>query len=331
MEALSWLLPVAGCIIIFIIIVGVSGNLLTLVALARVPRVRSAASAFIASLCVADLLFCAVNLPFTASRFLHRAWVHGDTLCVVFPFLRYVNVGMSLLSITAITVNRYILISHPRLYPRVYSRVNIVLMILFTWIFPVVLVFPTLFGKWGRFGYDPTILNCSILEVNGKSPKVFLFILGFLIPCVAILACYSRIFLVVRRSRLRVQQHGDRQGMTRQKKEEYRLTKMVLVIFCSFVCCYLPITIIKVVDKRAKLPALHLLGYIMIYASACVNPVIYGLTNKLYRNAYRTVLSCGRYREDVTQSGVAPRTSVSLVTCHSMGTGGDHARVDIKI
>lgn len=113
----------AFCVIV-IIIVGLTGNALTIIALVRCPRVRSATAAFIISLSVADFIFCCINLPFSASRFINQKWVHGDTLCVLFPFLRYVNVGLSLLSITAIAINRYILIVHPSLYTKVhFSRI----------------------------------------------------------------------------------------------------------------------------------------------------------------------------------------------------------------
>lgn len=41
---------------------------------------------------------------------------------------------------------------------------------------------------------------------------------------------------------------------TKQKRNEWRITKMVLAIFLSFVACYLPITITKVVDKNVNWP-----------------------------------------------------------------------------
>lgn len=78
----------------------------------------------------------------------------------------------------------------------------------------------------------------------------------------------------------------------KQKRNEWRITKMVLVIFLSFLVCYLPITITKVVDKDVNWPELHLVGYIMIYLSSCINPLIYVCMNKQYRKAYKTVLLC---------------------------------------
>lgn len=95
-----------GVFVVLVAITGTVGNLMTIVALARSQRVRTASAAFIMSLSAADLCFCALNLPFAASRFLNGAWLHGETLCCLVAAGRYFNVGISLLSITAITVNR---------------------------------------------------------------------------------------------------------------------------------------------------------------------------------------------------------------------------------
>lgn len=39
---------------------------------------------------------------------------------------------------------------------------------------------------------------------------------------------------------------------SKRKRNEWRITKMVLGIFLSFVVCYLPITVVKVVDKKVQ-------------------------------------------------------------------------------
>lgn len=93
------------------------------------------------------------------------------------------------------------------------------------------------------------------------------------------------------------------------KRNEWRITKMVLVIFISFLVCYLPITIVKVTDTCVNHPGkekdatnlefgilmtiisvMHLVGYVLIYLSACLNPIIYVFMNKQYRQAFSAVL-----------------------------------------
>lgn len=81
------------------------------------------------------------------------------------------------------------------------------------------------------------------------------------------------------------------------KRNEWRITKMVLAIFLSFVMCYLPITIVKIADKDVAHPTFHIIGYLLLYLSACINPIIYVIMNKQYRQAYKTVIMCkpGRF------------------------------------
>lgn len=76
------------------------------------------------------------------------------------------------------------------------------------------------------------------------------------------------------------------------KRNEWRITKMVLAIFLSFVLCYLPITVTKVADSDVQYPGFHIFGYIMLYLSSCINPIIYVIMNKQYRQAYKTVILC---------------------------------------
>ncbi|XP_045608301.2 G-protein coupled receptor moody isoform X1 [Procambarus clarkii] len=301
-------------------VLGLTGNFLTILALLRCPRVRNVTAAFIISLCVADFLFCVLVLPWEVSRFLAGKWVWGEGwICTLFPLLRYWNVAVSLLSIAMITINRYIMIAHFSVYKLVYRKGWIALMIAFCWVFAFVMLLPTLLSKWGRFGLDRRLQTCSILDDSNKSPKQVLFGLGFCVPAIVIVICYSLIFFVIHKSEKRMRQHSTR-GMNgaappsgptlqpqsrvttkvereaRRRRNEWRITKMVLIIFIAFLITYLPITLVKNLDKKVDYPGLHVLGYVLIYISACINPVIYVIMNRQYRQAYKTVLLCRRPR-----------------------------------
>lgn len=112
------LLTFAWVACIVFIIIGVPGNLLTIVALSRGKQTRNSTAIFIINLSCSDLLFGCFNLPLAASTFKERAWTHSDLLCRLFPLLRYGLLAVSLLSVSLITINRYIIIAHPRQYPR---------------------------------------------------------------------------------------------------------------------------------------------------------------------------------------------------------------------
>lgn len=60
----------------------VPGNLLTVLALMRCPKLRThATTMFVISLALSDFLFAAVNLPLTASRYVYEEWRLGAVLC----------------------------------------------------------------------------------------------------------------------------------------------------------------------------------------------------------------------------------------------------------
>ncbi|CAL1675568.1 unnamed protein product [Lasius platythorax] len=194
-----WLLYFAATCCILFMLIGIPGNLITVIALFRTKKLKNATAVFIMNLSISDLMFCCFNLPLATSTFWHSSWLYGPLLCRLFPLLRYGLVAVSLFSVLAITINRYIMISHPGLYPTLYKTKYLIPMVLAIWIVAFGLLIVTWFEQFGRFGLDPAIGSCSILpDVNGRSPKEFLFVLAFLIPCLAIIVCYARIFYIVR-------------------------------------------------------------------------------------------------------------------------------------
>ncbi|XP_023945655.1 G-protein coupled receptor moody-like [Bicyclus anynana] len=189
-----------ACCVIFMLI-GIPGNIITIVALARYEKVRNATAIFIMNLSCSDLLFCCFNLPLAGLTFHKRSWAHGQLLCRLFPLTRYALVGCSLFTVLAITVNRYVMIAHPKLYPKLYKTRNISIMLILIWAASIGVVIPTWFGKWGVFGLDTSIGSCSILrDQRGGSPKITLFLTAFILPCIAIILCYARIFFIVRKA-----------------------------------------------------------------------------------------------------------------------------------
>lgn len=74
--------------------------------------------------------------------------------------------------------------------------------------------------------------------------------------------------------------------------KDKKLLKMILVIFASFLVCYLPITITKTFKDVIDWRGLNIVGYILIYLTTCINPVIYVIMSSEYRSAYKNVLLC---------------------------------------
>lgn len=74
--------------------------------------------------------------------------------------------------------------------------------------------------------------------------------------------------------------------------KDRRLLKMILVIFVSFLMCYLPITVMKINSSIVNIHFLNILAYILIYLTTCINPIIYVVMSSEYRQAYWNLLLC---------------------------------------
>eukprot|EP00092_Neocalanus_flemingeri_P002576 GFUD01002758.1.p1 GENE.GFUD01002758.1~~GFUD01002758.1.p1 ORF type:complete len:422 (+),score=88.37 GFUD01002758.1:84-1349(+) len=305
---------------IVLCLVGVSGNLLTVVALTRDRKLRQqATTSFVISLAFSDLLFCAINLPLTAIRYIQQEWTLGPVLCRIFPFFFYGNVAASLMSMVAITINRYVLIAYYGNYSRIYSPCNILLMIAAVWIFSFGMIFPPLVDMWGTLGLDEETFSCTIKKLDGKSPKKFLFLVAFLLPSISIMVCYSAILYTVKASRQKLEAHCTPGSIPKTKAvkrsqniDDLKLTKMMLTIFLLFLICFLPLMLVNVWDDEIRQPSVHIVASVLAWMSAAINPFIYAFLNQQYQLAFRTLLCLANPR-------LATEHTVS--ECYSIETG----------
>ncbi|XP_053607010.1 protein trapped in endoderm-1 isoform X2 [Plodia interpunctella] len=281
----------AACACIFSA-VGVVGNLITTIALLMHPKLRThVTTMFVLSLCVSDLVFCSINLPLTAHRYIHQQWGLGERLCQMFAFVFYGNEAVSLLSMVAITINRYTLIAYYDLYSQIYTAAKIWVQLLLIWIVSFGFMVPPLLGVWGQLGFDKKTFSCTILPKDNKSPKKYLFVFGFALPCIVIIVSYSCIYWRVRESKRKLEGRSKLSGQTaKEKEEDSRLTKLMLTIFMSFLACFLPLMIMNVTDDQISYPWLHIIASILAWASSVINPLIYAATNRQYRAAYGNLL-----------------------------------------
>ncbi|GFT20101.1 g-protein coupled receptor moody [Nephila pilipes] len=218
----------AVCFFVFAVI-GVFGNTVSILALSKSQKLRNATTAFIVNLCVADLVFSGFSMPLSGLTFLERDWNYGDALCKLSTLVRYSNLAISLFSVIAIAINRYILIIHPSLYREMYKARNIAIMIGLIWISGTALLLFPLFEVWGKFGFDrkAKLATCTIMRLNGRSPKSAIFITSFVLPSVVFLVCYSRIYWVVHKTALKVN----------EEKINFRTIRN-FAFFCRSKCCY---------------------------------------------------------------------------------------------
>ncbi|KAH9642535.1 hypothetical protein HF086_008945 [Spodoptera exigua] len=169
-----------ACHVVFMLI-GIPGNLTTIIALAFCRKVRNATAIFIINLHISDLIFGSMILPMTAVTFWKKQWTHGWIMCRVYA------------------------------YCKIYKRRNITIILILIWILSSTLFLPSFFGVWGRFDLEPNLGFCTTLDdENGKSPKKFFASIAFVAPTLIIAMCYARILWVVRKTKRILQGQGPK-------------------------------------------------------------------------------------------------------------------------
>lgn len=79
-----------------------------------------------------------------------------------------------------------------------------------------------------------------------------------------------------------------------KRKTDYRSVRMILVVFVAFALTYLPFTLINLADQRSELHRnWYMVTSLGFWAGSSVNPVIYGITNRQFRAAYRSMIVDG--------------------------------------
>lgn len=209
------------------------------------------------------------------------------------------------------------LIVHPRIYSAIYRPINIGIFIACLWIFPFVLVALPLFDIWGTLVYDPSIGNCTINDLHGKSPRALILFLLLVLPSICFICCYLRIYFVVKKSARNIRKQ-DVQNAQRLKgrvdeigeqkcerktfqntdvfidlkdKKEFRLLRICMVIFIFYFITTVPLILIKVLRVEGKLPILSVLSYVIHYFTSVINPIIYIAMSIEYRQAYKDLFT----------------------------------------
>ncbi|XP_004462764.2 G-protein coupled receptor 84 [Dasypus novemcinctus] len=157
---------------------GTVGNVLTLLALAVQPKLRTHFNLIIANLTLADLLYCILLQPFSVDTYLHLRWRSGATFCRIFGVLLFTSNSVSILTLCLIALGRYLLIAHPKLFPRVFSSRGIVLALVGSWVVGVASFAPL----WPVYVLVPVVCTCSFDRIRGRPYTTILmgiyFVLG---------------------------------------------------------------------------------------------------------------------------------------------------------
>ena len=104
-------------------------------------------------------------LLWQAMRFFAMDWPFGRNhwTCRWFPLVWFINIALSFLIMTLISVNRALAIVDDNLAKKVFTWTGTTIMVVCLWLFSMSFILPSVLGYWGSTGYlEPIFRGASI-------------------------------------------------------------------------------------------------------------------------------------------------------------------------
>ena len=302
---------------VVIIIMALIGNLLACFAFIVSGIVRmSPTNHFIFSLALSDLLTACFSMPFDLEQLLtNQSWPHGEALCQVWTSTYLITVPTSIWSLLAVSIDRYKSLKDPlnrcRQTPFM-TRTRAGLVILSLWIYSGLFALMPVMG-WKRLprSVEPESNRCEFnitAEYSLLSSTV-----NFVLPTLFMCALYWKIYKIAsgmaKEEALNPKENSSCAGRNsvRSLKKRIKTTKNILVVACTFFFCWMPHTIFSMVTTVMimtncisclyAIPGeLNIVLLMLGYLSSALNPYLYALRNKKFRNAFSSVVPCLRHK-----------------------------------
>lgn len=278
---------------------GLMGNLLVLFFIrVKQERKKSRVNFFVLNLAVTDLQFV-LTLPFWAvDTALDFSWPFGDAMCKIILSVTVMNMYASVFFLTAMSVTRYWSMASALKNRTVQKSCST------KWICATIWTLATL-------ATAPTSIFSTVSNVTGEKLCLLRFpggqywlavyhiqkiLVGFVLPMSIVSISYILLLRFIR----------VRSMKTSNPKRRSQVTKSVTIVVLSFFLCWMPnhaITLWSVLvklnvanwDKAYYIVHTYVfpLTVCLAHTNSCLNPIIYCLMRKEFRNKLRGLIHRG--------------------------------------
>ncbi|CAK6980268.1 cysteinyl leukotriene receptor 2-like [Scomber scombrus] len=264
-------------------------------------RRNSASCVVMMNLALSDGSF-ALTLPLRlAYYFRDGVWDFPDWLCRLCVYGFYVNLYTSILFLTLLSMLRWLAVARPLRHITVATPTRTLLVCLGVWLFVGVASAPFLSnGVTNRAG-SPRCFEPSSPSSWGRVLilNYIALVLGFLLPFLTIIFCYSRI---VRHLTTSTGPNGSNLASNARRLNRRRSVHLVTMVTVTFLLCFLPYHVIRSLHLHAvcsrwgcgvtvALQRVVVVTLCLAASNSMVNPLLYYYSTRSFRDNMRDVQS----------------------------------------
>ncbi|XP_072366064.1 C-C chemokine receptor type 7-like isoform X1 [Scyliorhinus torazame] len=280
------------CFYSVIFVAGLLGNSLVIVTFVYYEKLKTVTNIYMLNLAIADLLFLC-TLPFWAVD-AYTGWIFGTIVCKIVNGAYTVNLYSCMLILTCVSVNRYkaivqatkMLKSKSKRFPSKFVCVGV-------WVIAIILTLPEFIFSEAYNGMSDKTICTMLYPVNFDSiGKLLVYVaqmtVGFLIPFVSMIICYS----VIAKTLLQA-----------KRFQNHKSLKIIVAVVVAFVICELPFNIVLLMEtvqifseEVASCEYTTNVDYAIIvtesiaYIHCCLNPILYVFLGVKFRNSFLKIL-----------------------------------------
>ncbi|XP_020906545.1 neuropeptide FF receptor 2 [Exaiptasia diaphana] len=314
-------------IVLYIVamVVSLGGNTLLIYAVKQRKRMHTVTNFLIINMAAADLFITVFNMPTYLEILITQKydWMGGPLgvlLCKLVLFIQGVSVTCSVLTLTVLSVHRFVSVFFP--WKKLMNTKNVKFAIAGIWIASFLFISPLLYAL--NVMEHNRMLVCderwSPLFDEKQAPKnytIVLFVLLYMAPLLIMAVLYS---CLIYKLWFRCPSELPASSYRRQSEEALSVSrvssddkskhakskklvlKMLVTVVVVFALCWLPMHVRSffVFFSKDGLPCLpsflEFIGYFLGHANSALNPCIYVSFSESYRHTFKTVLFklCGK-------------------------------------
>ncbi|BFY99600.1 hypothetical protein BsWGS_02640 [Bradybaena similaris] len=296
-------------------IVGLVGNGLVCFAVLRNHNMRTVTNVFIVNLAVGDFMVILVCLPPTLIQDVTETWFLGTVCCKAVIFLQTTSVCVSVLTLSAIAVERWWAICYPLRFKSTLSRARKIIVLV--WVVSILTAVPeTVVAQAVPYQF-PQRISSTLLTMcrpswdalNQGIYHLVLAVLFYVLPMILMALTYTHIAAVLWKHEIpgvvvaskipgrKPMLDGNRNAQDEQIVARRKAARMLIAVVIVFGICYMPVYLMNLlryfeaVNYDGNNEALYIQSLVihwLPYINSSLNPVIYNFMSATFRKEFRT-------------------------------------------